>query len=244
MFGRKKSSKSDDDTSEQRFLDETFQEELRNHARLYFKEVIKENGDVFKQSLALVIQEVNEELKSHITTQLDASLITVTEEVKSYAKNELDGKFSNAAKVIEDAQQSALKAIDMQSTGLQTQYQQLAQRLEKSVSDQETVLTHSLEENTARISSLRSAQDQALKALNDSAAALESQYKQLSQSITTSVSHQTSMMTKAFEDNMARVIEHYLLTAVGDQFDVKSQLPAIIAQMEANKQAILNDMNA
>jgi len=33
-----------------------------------------------------------------------------------------------------------------------------------------------------------------------------------------------------------------VLQSLGDQFDLKSQLPYIVAQMEANKQNIIEDM--
>ena len=41
---------------------------------------------------------------------------------------------------------------------------------------------------------------------------------------------------------MAAIVERYLLGALGDQYDLKAQLPAIIKQMEENKQAIADDM--
>ena len=41
---------------------------------------------------------------------------------------------------------------------------------------------------------------------------------------------------------MAQVVEHYLLGALGDQYDVKAQLPSIIKQLEDNKQVIVDDM--
>ena len=50
------------------------------------------------------------------------------------------------------------------------------------------------------------------------------------------------MMVDSFQDNMAQIVEHYLLGALGDQFDIKSQLPSIIKQLEENKQAIADDM--
>jgi hypothetical protein len=49
-------------------------------------------------------------------------------------------------------------------------------------------------------------------------------------------------LLKVFEENMAKIIENYVLQAVGEQFDLKAQLPAIIAQLEANKQSIMEDM--
>jgi hypothetical protein len=47
---------------------------------------------------------------------------------------------------------------------------------------------------------------------------------------------------QTYEENMAKIIEHYVLEALGDQFDLKAQLPYIVAQMEANKQNMAEDM--
>jgi hypothetical protein len=41
---------------------------------------------------------------------------------------------------------------------------------------------------------------------------------------------------------MAVVVEHYLLGALGEQYDMKAQLPMIIKQMDANKKAMMDDM--
>lgn len=41
---------------------------------------------------------------------------------------------------------------------------------------------------------------------------------------------------------MAQIIEHYLLETLGQQFDLKAQLPYIIEQMEANKKDMIEDM--
>ncbi len=57
-----------------------------------------------------------------------------------------------------------------------------------------------------------------------------------------SINKQQTILVDAFQQNMARIIEHYLLTAVGEKYDLKAQLPSIIQQMEANKQAIVDDM--
>jgi hypothetical protein len=56
------------------------------------------------------------------------------------------------------------------------------------------------------------------------------------------VREQESALVTAFQENMAQTIEHYLPESLGDQYDVKAQLPAIIQQMENNKQAIVDDM--
>jgi len=56
------------------------------------------------------------------------------------------------------------------------------------------------------------------------------------------VASQEEMLVGAFQSNMAAIVEHYLLGALGDQYDLKAQLPAIIKQMDENKKAIVDDM--
>lgn len=41
---------------------------------------------------------------------------------------------------------------------------------------------------------------------------------------------------------MARIVENYLVAAIGEQYNLKSQLPSIIKQLEENKQAIVDDI--
>lgn len=89
---------------------------------------------------------------------------------------------------------------------------------------------------------MQDAQKLALESLNRSAQALQEQQQQLGVMLQKGIADQQALMTSAFEQNMARIIEHYLLGALGDQFDFKAQLPSIIKQMESNKQAIVDDM--
>ena len=56
------------------------------------------------------------------------------------------------------------------------------------------------------------------------------------------IASQEELIIGAFEQNMAQVVEHYLLGALSDQFDLKAQLPSIIQQMEQNKQVMVDDM--
>jgi hypothetical protein len=41
---------------------------------------------------------------------------------------------------------------------------------------------------------------------------------------------------------MASIINHYVLRAIGNQIDLSDQLEYILAEMEANKPAILEDI--
>lgn len=47
---------------------------------------------------------------------------------------------------------------------------------------------------------------------------------------------------KRFEENMTEVINHYLVAAVGNEIDLNDQLEYIIANLEANKKALIEDI--
>ncbi len=44
------------------------------------------------------------------------------------------------------------------------------------------------------------------------------------------------------ENNMAEIVNHYVLGAVGNQIDLNDQLEYILGELEANKQAIIEDL--
>jgi hypothetical protein len=51
-------------------------------------------------------------------------------------------------------------------------------------------------------------------------------------------------MLKRFEDNMADIVNHYVMSAVGNQIDLTDQLEYILADLESNKEAILGDIKS
>jgi uncharacterized protein YbjQ (UPF0145 family) len=89
---------------------------------------------------------------------------------------------------------------------------------------------------------MKEAQELALSTLQKTAQEVEQQRVQLAEAMKKEVSEREAAMLKVYEENMAKIVEHYVLQALGDQFDLKSQLPFIIAQMESNKQNIMEDM--
>lgn len=73
------------------------------------------------------------------------------------------------------------------------------------------------------------------KAVDDERAAL---LKQLEQEFAAEKAREI----KLFEENMTDVVNHYLVAAIGDQIDLSDQLEYIIANLESNKQAIIEDI--
>ncbi|MDB5162440.1 MAG: hypothetical protein JWN28_47 [Candidatus Saccharibacteria bacterium] len=224
------------------YIDETFKDELRTFGRSYFEKIINDTGALFQQDLNTTIGQVNVQLQDHVTKQLDVAIAQVNVELKDRVAKQLEGQFTEYNNEMKQAQEVALKTLTENSEQLQAEYQDLRTTLQKNVADQKVTLTNVFEENKVRIAEMKEAQDMALKSLNDSAQALKDQYAQINATLEKNVADQQQVLVSAFEDNMGRIIEHYLLGALGDQYDLKAQLPSIIHQMEENKQAIVDDM--
>lgn len=227
---------------EKNFFDEDFRAELREHARKYFEKTIEENAAAFKKELDSAVAEVTTDLKTHSIQQLDGAITEIKGELREYSVKKLDERFVEYGKEMKDAQNSALESINHTATDLQEQYKQLSETLKKSIADQESTFNNVAKENSDRIATMKDSQDAALDLLNKSAQALQEQYQQLRTMLQKNIVDQENMILSAFEDNMAQIVEHYLLGALGDQFDLKAQLPSIIKQLEENKQAMSDDM--
>lgn len=238
----KKTSSDELLSEEEHFFDEYFREELRNHGRWYFEKVINENGELFKRDLEQTISAVNAELKDHITKQLDGAITKVNEELKDHTAKQIQDQFDEYTKSLKEAQEKALATMTESAESLKKQHDALRTALQKNVTDQQDLLHNAFEDNKAQITSMKEAQDSALKWLNQSAQQLHDQYQTLTTTLQKTVADQENMLVDAFQNNMAAIVEQYLLGALGDQYDVKAQLPAIIQQMEQNKQAIVEDM--
>jgi hypothetical protein len=224
LFERKK--KSAIDTAADRaelFFDESFRGELRTRGRLYFEKIINENAALFKQDLDATISHVYIDLKDHLTKQLDQ-------------------QFASYSQTMKQAQDEAMQQLNNSVQDLEKQHNELGEQLKKSIEYQEAMLTNVFDKSKTQIDTMNHAQDDALKSLNDGVQALQHQRDTLGETLDKNIAAQEALLTSAFEDNMARVVEHYLLGALGDQFDMKAQLPAIIKQLEENKQAIVDDM--
>lgn len=181
------------------------------------------------QALHEKYQSLSQTLQQTVASQ-EAMMITVFEENKARMND------------TQASQQAILQTLTASVQRSQEQASQLDTTLKSTVVKQENALVEVYKENIDRITSTKSAQDDALRTLLDSANALQTQSDQLSATLEQTIQSQKTIMTDAFQQNMARVVEHYVLGALGDQYDIKAQLPSILEQMEANKQAIVDDI--
>lgn len=157
------------DADVEHIFNEEFREELRNRGRLHFEKIIGENAMFLQQDLRLTTSQLNEYMKTEITSKLQ-------------------DEFSKYEQSIMDAKQLAIESIEKTN------------------------------------------------------AAIDEQRKLLGQQVQKEIVAEKQQLVKRFEENMTDIINHYVLAAIGNQIDLNDQLEYILADLEANKKAIIEDV--
>jgi hypothetical protein len=106
-----------------------------------------------------------------------------------------------------------------------------------------TEITNTLKEEFRKYEqSIMDAKNMALESLEKTTNAIDEQRKVLSKEVEQSLQAEKAQLLKQFETNMAEIINHYVLAAIGNQIDLNDQLEYILSELEANKQAIVEDI--
>lgn len=145
--------------------------------------------------------------------ELDDTIEDVSRGLREHILAKFEDQIGSYVGAVKEAQEQAVKALESSTEDLV--------RYQKSISE---------------------AQDEALANLEDSVQVFNQKQEALGETLAKSLAQQQESLVAAFEENMARIVENYLVGALGEHYDLKSQLPAIIKQMEDNKQAILDDV--
>jgi biopolymer transport protein ExbB/TolQ len=104
-------------------------------------------------------------------------------------------------------------------------------------------ITSKLQDEFAKYEqSITDAKDLAIQSINKTQAAIEQQRQLLSKQVVEQLAKDKDRLITNFEQNMAQVINHYVLEAIGDQIDLNDQLDFILNNLEANKKAIIEDI--
>ncbi len=90
--------------------------------------------------------------------------------------------------------------------------------------------------------SITDAKQLAIESIDKTRAAIEQQRELLSAELKKELAEEKVRYMARFEKNMAEIINHYVLAAIGDQISLDDQLEYILADLEANKKEILDDV--
>lgn len=108
-----------------------------------------------------------------------------------------------------------------------------------------TEITHKLQEEFKKYEeSIMDAKQMAVESIEKTKAAIDEQREQMGQQVQKEMLAEKERVLKRFEDNMADIVNHYVLAAIGDQIDLSDQLEYILGDLEQNKKAIIEDIKS
>lgn len=106
-----------------------------------------------------------------------------------------------------------------------------------------TEITHKLQGEFEKYEqSIMDAKQLAIESIQKTNTAIDEQRELMGKQLQEEMGVEKQQMVKRFEKNMTAIINHYVLDAVGDQIDLSDQLDYILADLEANKQALIEDI--
>lgn len=104
-------------------------------------------------------------------------------------------------------------------------------------------ITRTLQEEFSKYErSITDAKQLAIDSITKTQEAIEQQRQILGEQLEKQVSAEKQRLVAGFEKNMADIVNHYVLAAVGNQIDLNEQLEYIIGELQANKDAIVEDI--
>jgi hypothetical protein len=108
-----------------------------------------------------------------------------------------------------------------------------------------TEITRKLQEEFNKYEqSIMDAKQLAIESIQKTNAAIDEQRQVLGAQVQQEIVAEKQQLLKRFEENMAEIVNHYVLAAIGNQIDLNDQLEYILADLEANKKAIVEDIQS
>lgn len=104
-------------------------------------------------------------------------------------------------------------------------------------------ITRTLQEEFKKYEqSITDAKQIALESIEKTVTTIEQQRQFLEQQIQAQSAAQKAKIIARFESEMASIVNHYIVKAIGNQIDLADQLDFILGELENNKQAIIEDV--
>jgi hypothetical protein len=92
--------------------------------------------------------------------------------------------------------------------------------------------------------SISNAKDLALDSIQKTQAVIEQQRVVLEKQMNDQAATEKARLIEHFEKNMADIVNHYILAAIGNEIDLTVQLDYIFQYLEENKEAIVEDIRS
>ncbi len=106
-------------------------------------------------------------------------------------------------------------------------------------------ITKSLQDEFAKYEqSITDAKQMAIESIQKTQEAVEEQRMLLRDQVVRELTAERERMVKRFEQNLADIVNHYVLLSIGNQIDLSDQLEYILNDLNENKEAIINDIKS
>jgi DNA-nicking Smr family endonuclease len=106
-----------------------------------------------------------------------------------------------------------------------------------------TEITRKLQDEFAKYEeSITDAKQLAIDSIAKTQSIIEQQRQILQQEIEQQAAVEKARMMEQFNKNMSEIVNHYVIAAIGKQLDLSDQLEYILADLEENKKAIMEDI--
>jgi hypothetical protein len=127
----------------------------------------------------------------------------------------------NAAYLQQDLRRTTADMNDYMRREISQTLQNEFKKYEQSIAEAKRIATESMDKTVAVIEQQRQSLEKEIKVQSDA---------------------QKARLLKQFETEMAGIVNHYVLKAIGNQIDLTDQLDFILSELESNKQAIIEDI--
>ncbi len=144
---------------------------------------------------------------------------------------------------VQSEQEQALEQLKHGMAEVKQQSEAAVQQLRQQSDEQSRMLGEIYQQTSGGASQMKQSQEQAISSLEQSVASLQEQHGRLQQMMDESIAKQKTMATELINEHMARIIEHYLIGALGERSDLAKDLPNILEKMQEHKQAMMDDMS-
>lgn len=208
------------------------------------KEQLNEYNRVSSESQGLVAQSLSRNAESvhEKYQQMTTNLQQVVSNQEMAMVNVFQDNQTRVA-ALQAEQEASIEELKTSLAETSRQTEALRQAMKNDVDQQALQLKAAYQENIETTTDLKHEQAAAIAALQQTVASLNEQQGVLQRLITDAVARQKALATEIIDENMARIVEHYLVEALGERSSLVKDLPNILERMEENKHDMMEDMN-
>lgn len=208
------------------------------------KEQLNEYNRVSSESQGLVAQSLSRNAESvhEKYQQMTTNLQQVVSNQEMAMVNVFQDNQTRVA-ALQAEQEASIEELKTSLAETSRQTEALRQAMKNDVDQQALQLKAAYQENIETTADLKREQAAAIAALQQTVASLNEQQGVLRRLITDAVARQKALATEMIDENMARIVEHYLVEALGERSSLVKDLPNILEKMEENKHDMMEDMN-